>query len=56
MYDLCVKFINANYGYLSLILIGEICRDCTKYSKMKKAILQSKYLNKFKKLVKDFKL
>ena len=56
IYDLCLRLKNLNYGYLSLILISAICKDCTKYPYMLKTLSQTNLICKFKKIVKDFNI
>ena len=40
------ELVDAKTPYLALILIGEICKDSVKYSKMKKALISSGYKKK----------
>ena len=51
VYDLSVKLQKDGYEYLGMILIGEICRDASKNSKIKKSLKDSGYVKKYKEYV-----
>ena len=50
IYEISSSLIDAKLGLLAILLIGEICRDSTKNTAIKKALIKSGYIEKFKKL------
>ena len=51
IYEISSSLIDAKLGLLAILLIGEICRDSTKNTAIKKALIKSGYIEKFKKLL-----
>lgn len=51
IYDICKKMLKYGYGYLGMLLIGEVCRDIQKYKSIKKIFVESGYVEKYKNIV-----
>ena len=53
IYEISNSLVDAKLGLLAILLIGEICRDSTKNQTIKKALIKSGYIEKFKKFIKS---
>jgi DNA topoisomerase-1 len=51
IYEISNKLENENLGVLGMLLIGQVCFDATKNVKIKKALVKSGYIEKYKELV-----
>jgi hypothetical protein len=51
IYEISNKLKNENLGVLGMLLIGQVCFDATKNVKIKKVLVKSGYIEKYKELV-----
>ena len=52
IYELSNSLVDVGLGLLGILLVGEVCRDANKNTKIKKALIKSGYIEKYKEIVK----
>ncbi len=53
IYDISKKLEEENLGVLGMLLIGQVCFDAVKNSKIKKVVIKSGYIDKYKEIVRN---
>ena len=53
IYDVSKIMVDEGVGILGVLLIGEVCRDAAKNPIIKKALVKSGYIEKYKDIVKS---
>ena len=53
IYDISKKLDDEGLGVLGMLLIGQVCFDATKSSKIKKVVVKSGYIDKYREIVRN---
>ena len=51
IYTVSNALLDEGLGTLGMLLIGQVCRDATKNKKIKKALVKSGYIDRYKEIV-----